>query len=353
MRSIPLGMFNKKYICFYLIILVISIASFKSLSFSVFSLIICIIFHLYQTKTKKSLKELIIIESEIIGYNKPGRKRKMELTDQITYDILEDFAPNVKFFSIYNGHGCRGIDLAKIFKKYMRIKLIEDKNIISKFKEIKEVKLFFAEFFKSFQNKIPKDIPEYHYSGISAIIVLIVYNKMFSINLGDSRCILGQKKDKEKKCKAITIEHKISRDDEKKRISENGGKIKENNGRLMIHTKNDECLGIEISRSLGDIFGHEIGVSCEPDVFEKELNDEDCFIVIGNYGIFNLMKNNEIIEFIFNKIEINDKNKCSRLLVEECRQKWEEKNLIENKYDIEDLACIIDFINIKKNDKIN
>ena len=99
------------------------------------------------------------------------------------------------------------------------------------------------------------------------------------------RCILGQKKDNEKKSKAITIEHTIIRDDEKKRICENGGKIKENNGILMIHTKNDKCLGIEISRSLGDTVGHEIGISCEPDVFEKELNNEDCLIVIGNSGI--------------------------------------------------------------------
>ena len=116
----------------------------------------------------------------------------------------------------------------------------------------------------------------------------------------------------------------------------------------MVYTKDDKCLGIEVSRSLGDILGHEIGISCEPDVFEKELNNEDYFIVIGTNEIWNVKKNSEIMEFIFNKIENNDKDKCSRLLVEECWQKKEEKNLIENKYDIEDMVCIIDFINIKK-----
>ena len=298
-------------------------------------------------------KEQIIIESEIMYYNIKGRKRRMELTDQITYDRLEDIAPNVKFFAIYNGHGIRGIDLAEYFKKVMRIKLIEDRNIISNFKEIKDVKLFFIEYFKSFQNKIPKDNVEFQYSGICVIIVLIIDNKMFVINLGNSRCILGQKTEKVKKHLVITIEHTIKRDDEKKRICENGGVIKEdNNGILMIYTKEDKCLGIEISRSLGDIFGHEIGVSCEPDIFEKELNNEDCFIVIGNNEIWNIMNNSEIKEFIFNKMETNDKIKCSKLLVQECRQKWEERNLIENKYDIEDLACIIDFINIKKADKL-
>ena len=123
----------------------------------------------------------------------------MELTNLISYDILEDIAPNVKFFGIYNGHGCKGYEATVHFKKIMRMKLIEDRNIISNFKEIKEVKLFFTEFFKSFQNEIPKDIPEFHYSGTCVIIVLIVNNKMFVINLGDSRCIVGQKKEKEKK----------------------------------------------------------------------------------------------------------------------------------------------------------
>ena len=352
MGCIPLEVYNKKYFYICLISLVIYIASIKSLRFiAIFPLIAYILFYLYQiyqTKNKKLLKEQIEIESEIIYYNIKGRKKRMELTDQISYDILEDIAPKVKFFAIYNGHGCSGLHVAGIFKKYMRIKLIEDKNIISKFKEIKEVKIYFTEFFNSFQNKFPKDNPEYHFSGVCVIIVLIINNKMFVINLGDSRCILGQKNEKEKKYKLITIEHLITRDDEKKRICENGGEMKENNGMIMIYTKNDKCLGINISRSLGDICGHEIGVSCEPDVFEKELNNEDCFIVIGNNGIWNIMKNNEIIEFIFNKMENNDKNECSRLLVEECRKKWEEKNLIENKFDIEDLACIIDFIKIKK-----
>ena len=352
MGCIHLDDYNKKYFHFCLISSVVGIAYAKSSCFIViFPLIIYILFFLYQiyqTKNKKLLKEQITIESEIIYYNKKGHKRRMELTGQISYDILEDISPKVKFFAIYNGHGCRGLHVAEIFKKYMRIKLIEDRNIISKFKEIKEVKIYFTEFFNSFQNEFPKDNIEYHYSGICVIIALIINNKMFVINLGDSRCILGQKREKEKKYKSITIEHLITREDEKKRILENGGEMKENNGMLMIYTKNDKCLGIDISRSLGDIFGHEIGVSCEPDVFEKELNNEDCFIVIGNNGIWNIMKNNEIMEFIFNKMENHDKSECSRLLIEECRKKWEEKNLIENKFDIEDLACIIDFINIKK-----
>lgn len=62
-------------------------------------------------------KEEIIVESEIISYKKRGRKKRMELTDQIYYDALEDIDSNVKFFAIYNGHGVRGMFLAEYLKK--------------------------------------------------------------------------------------------------------------------------------------------------------------------------------------------------------------------------------------------
>ena len=35
---------------------------------------------------------------------------------------------------------------------------------------------------------------EYDLSGTCSISVLLVDSKMFAINLGDSRCVLGQKK---------------------------------------------------------------------------------------------------------------------------------------------------------------
>ena len=44
--------------------------------------------------------------------------------------------------------------------------------------------------------------------------------------------------------------------------------------------------------------------------------NEDCFIAIGNSGVWNIMKNSEVMEFIFNKIENNDKSNYSRLLID-------------------------------------
>ena len=84
------------------------------------------------------------------------------------------------------------------------------------------------------------------------------------------------------------------------------------------------------------------------------------------------MSSCEVVGFIFQKMETESKEICSRLLAEECRNRWEVLNLFKQKYlmeinsgkdgeikdknaqhnnfDIDDITCIIDFINIEKED---
>ena len=69
--------------------------------------------------------------------------------------------------------------------------------------------------------------------------------------------------------------------------------------------KNDEVPGLAVARSIGDIVAHEVGVSCEPEVFEKELDSDDHFIVIGSDGIWDAMSSCEVVGFIFQKMEKN------------------------------------------------
>ena len=102
----------------------------------------------------------------------------------------------------------------------------------------------------------------------------------------------------------------------KKRIQEKGGEVSEKIfGAPRIFRKNEEVPGLDVSRSIEDIVAHEVGVSCEPDVFEKELDSDDHFIVIGSEGIWDAMNSFEVVGFVFQKME-NDKDNCSKLLAE-------------------------------------
>jgi len=293
----------------------------------------------------------------------------MELTDQDTWDIIEEISPNVKYFAVYDGHGVKGREAAEGLKKEIHKKLVSDK---------KKFESYFKDLFKSIQKKL-SGTNDYELSGTCAICVLIVDNKMFAINVGDSRCVLGQRKGGEERkggekiCLEMSIDQKPMRDDEKKRIQEKGGEVSEKiPGAPRVFRKNDEVPGLAVARSIGDIVAHEVGVSCEPEVFEKVLDSADHFIVVGSDGIWDSMSSCEVVGFVFQKMETEGKEICSRLLAEECGNRWEVLNLFKQKYimeinsgkdgemkdknashnnfDIDDITCIIDFINIEKED---
>ena len=328
------------------------------------------------SKKKDDFKE-DMMQSVIKAYNIQGKKKKMELTNQDVFDVITDLAENVKYFAVYDGHGAKGREAAEGLKKEIRKNLIADKKKISKFKDISKVESYFKDVYKKIQKKL-SNTNEFELSGTCSISVLIVDNRMYSINVGDSRCVLGQRKGgDEKKGEKIgvemSIDQKPSRDDEMKRIIEKGGEVSEKiPGPPRVFRKNDDVPGLAVARSIGDIVAHEVGVSCEPEVFEKELDSDDHFIVIGSDGIWDAMSSCEVVGFIFSKME-NEKESCAKLLAEECRNRWEVLNLYKQKYilelnagkegenelkdkgqgnnlDIDDITCIITFINIEKED---
>jgi len=64
-------------------------------------------------------------------------------------------------------------------------------------------------------------VREYDKSGSCCLVVLIVNDKLFCANVGDSRAVLKEKKE----TVVLTNDHKPSEEDERKRIVKNGGQI--------------------------------------------------------------------------------------------------------------------------------
>ena len=58
--------------------------------------------------------------------------------------------------------------------------------------------------------------------------------------------------------------------------------------------------GLSISRSLGDILAHHIGVTSEPDIKVQEITPNDKFLAIGSDGIWDNLGHDEVIEIINN-----------------------------------------------------
>eukprot|EP01097_Dermamoeba_algensis_P001926 TRINITY_DN175_c0_g2_i2.p1 TRINITY_DN175_c0_g2~~TRINITY_DN175_c0_g2_i2.p1 ORF type:complete len:553 (-),score=181.91 TRINITY_DN175_c0_g2_i2:249-1907(-) len=136
-------------------------------------------------------------------------------------------------------------------------------------------------------------------SGCTAVVALVnlPQKKLLVANLGDSRCVLSRAK----RAKGITTDHKPNNKEEIERVEAAGHFVEA--GRI------DGIIAV--SRALGDPnFKNEIDlppesqpISCIPDVFELDLDDDDDFIILACDGLWDVYSNQEVVNFVNRKIQ--------------------------------------------------
>lgn len=93
-------------------------------------------------------------------------------------------------------------------------------------------------------------------SGSCAIILLIVDNRCFVANVGDSRAILSQNKGQI--VSSLSIDHKPNAEGERSRIEKYGGTVYQSN---IVNKKGEVISGpfrlmpgkLSVSRAIGDV----------------------------------------------------------------------------------------------------
>lgn len=202
------------------------------------------------------------------------------------------------FFGIFDGHGGKGC------ANYLKNNLP---------KNIKE--------FSTLGVKIAIDITEENFktneaidekgeikdsSGSCGIILLIKDKKCIIANIGDSRLVIFKNKNVE----FSTMDHKPDSIIEKARIELSNGKIfktpvaPSSEGKFEIPWK--VLPGkLTVSRTFGDIQakdekfgGSKTVIIALPDITEINLDDDYNFIILGSDGIFDVLKNEELLECI-------------------------------------------------------
>lgn len=279
---------------------------------------------------------IIYNRRQIYKAEKFGLKKEKDQVGQDTTDVISiELGSSVKYFAVYDGHGIKGAEASQFVRDEVRTSLINDKRLLSKFKERKEVEKYFKKLFYNIQSKFKKKSTEYETSGTCAICVLLVDNHCFVINLGDSRAVIGSKQSGQKIAYQMSIDHKANREEEKKRIESMGGMVTQDKfgalGPARVYSKTEDGPGLAVARSLGDLLGHSVGVIPEPEVSHKEIDHDDKFIVIGSDGIWDVMNSAEVIGYIFEKTSEATKDKIAENVVNECRNRWEVINLYKVK----------------------
>ncbi|KAJ2968711.1 hypothetical protein NQ176_g9049 [Zarea fungicola] len=129
-------------------------------------------------------------------------------------------------------------------------------------------------------------------SGCTACVSLIVGNRVYVANAGDSRGVLGIKG----RAKPLSEDHKPQLEAEKNRIVAAGGFV--DFGRVNGN--------LALSRAIGDFEFKKVAelppeaqiVTAFPDVEQHDLTDEDEFLVLACDGIWDCQSSQAVVEFV-------------------------------------------------------
>ena len=180
-------------------------------------------------------------------------------------------------------------------------------------------------------------------SGTTAVTVLVTDSALRVANTGDSRVIIGQRRDDKLIAYPLSIDQTPFRQDEYQRTRAAGARIMsgdqldglrpwhddweadltelndDESDPPRLWLMDDEVPGCAFTRSVGDRIAKQIGVIALPELLDKEITPSDEYIVLCSDGVF---------EFISNQMamDIVEKNgeplPASNALVQEAYKLW-------------------------------
>lgn len=96
-----------------------------------------------------------------------------------------------------------------------------------------------------------------------------------------------------------------------------------------------------MSRSLGDLVAHSIGVATSPEIMRFELSPDDKFIIIASDGVWEFLSNQDIARIVWPFYLKNSPEQAGNAIVKAAAQKWR-----ENDNSIDDITCVTIFLEI-------
>jgi serine/threonine protein phosphatase PrpC len=229
---------------------------------------------------------------------------------------------NIDFLAVFDGHG--GKTVSKFLKNTIAY------HFINKFKEHKKdifcypdiTSKYINKIFNFIQNKLIEEYPKHAIHCGSTACIVIHYkdlnnqSKLWVLNVGDSRAI---------KCNKFNIAEQLSQDhkpnspDERIRIEKLGGVIEFDGSDWRI--KN-----LSLSRAFGDLDCNPY-VTHLPQIYEYTVNPKDKFLVVACDGLWDVLSNQDVVDFINIALAQKIKTNLAKLLAEYAIQKGSMDNV--------------------------
>ncbi|XP_022169006.1 probable protein phosphatase 2C 6 [Myzus persicae] len=180
-------------------------------------------------------------------------------------------------------------------------------------------------------------------SGCTAVMALLVNNKLYVANAGDSRCVVSING----KAHDMSKDHKPEDEPELKRICKAGGRVS-SDGRVNGGLNLSRALGDHNYKKNKDLPNTEQMITALPDVTVLDMTpDNNDFLVLACDGIWNSLNSQEVVDFILERINKPDVKLSS--ICEDLFDHCLAPNTLSDGTGCDNMTCII--VKLKQNQK--
>ncbi|KAI3792796.1 hypothetical protein L2E82_06687 [Cichorium intybus] len=270
--------------------------------------------------------------------------------------------PNVHIFGVFDGHGHSGKQCSNFVKNRLIELLSSDETLLED-----PVKAYNSAF--STTNNELHDNPEIDdsMSGTTAITVLVIGDKLYVANVGDSRAVISVKGDHGRiVSQDLSDDQTPYRDDECERVKQCGARVlsvdqveglkdpnvqswgdEESSGsdppRLWM--QNAMYPGTAFTRSVGDSLAEKIGVVAVPEVSVAQLTDHNPFFLLASDGVFEFLSSQTVVDMVDRYMD--PRGACSAVVAESY------KSWLEHENRTDDITIIVVHVNGLSNSVAN
>lgn len=232
-------------------------------------------------------------------------------------------------FAAYDGHGEGGEHVAQYALHEIPKRLEQHEDFLNG-----DIEKAFQDVFVNVDRDLAsvQDI-EPAYSGCTACVVLMMDNKLYLANAGDSRAVMGcRSKGNGKtiyKALDLTVDQNPDSPGEQERIEKMGGFVSPPpevglSARVWLDYNHSQ-IGLAMSRSLGDHAVKSIGVIATPVVSEHEISANDAFLVIATDGVWEFLTSQQVVNMISQDLESGKgASEACQNLIEAAAAMWHE-----------------------------
>lgn len=221
--------------------------------------------------------------------------------------------PNVHFFGVFDGHGQFGTQCSNFVQQRLVEELANNPMLLDD-----PVKAYDSAFLTVNAELHSSEIDD-TMSGTTAITVLVVGDKIYVANVGDSRAVIAVKDGNRIIAEDLSHDQTPFRKDEYERVKVCGARVlsvdqveglkdpniqtwgdEESQGgdppRLWV--QNGMYPGTAFTRSVGDSTAEKIGVVAVPEVSVVQLTPNHLFFVVASDGVFEFLSSQAVVDMV-------------------------------------------------------